>query len=397
MIRSVEEFNFEGKRALIRVDFNVPLTEDGKIADDRRIVMALPTVRKVINTGGIPVLMSHFGRPKGMRDKNMSLRPVAEHLNQMGFNCIFAEDCIGSAATEAVEKAQPGDIVLLENLRFHIQESKNNDLFAFQLAKLGDVYINDAFGTAHRAHASTTAVAKFFPDRFCGFLIQKELKFLGEAIQNSKPPFTAIIGGSKISGKIDVINNFLEKCDNIIIGGGMAFTFFKAMGYEVGHSLVENDKLDLAKELIEKSKETNTNILLPKDIVCADEFSNDAQTLICDNDQIPADMMGLDIGPKAIKEFSDIILNSKTILWNGPMGVFEMPNFAKGTFAIANALAKSTSNGSVSIVGGGDSASAIKKSRLLDFISHVSTGGGASLEFLEGKELPGIKALEIDE
>lgn len=394
MYKSVDDFNFEGKKVLIRVDFNVPLTEEGKISDDRRITMALPTIRRVIETGGTPIIMSHLGRPKGNVVDSMSLKPISNYLNENGFTCHFAEDCVGEIAERTVSKANPGEIVLLENLRFHKEETDNDSGFAKQLARLGDVYVNDAFGTAHRAHASTEAVVLLFENRLCGYLIQKELKFLGEALENSQSPFTAIIGGAKISGKIDVINQFFGKCDNIIIGGGMAFTFYKAMGYEIGSSLLEEDKIDLAKQLIEKSKDSSTKILLPLDIACAKEFNNDSETGVFDSDKIPSDMMGLDIGPKSVEQFSDIIKASKTIVWNGPMGVFEMSNFAKGTFSIANALAEATENGAISIVGGGDSASAIKKSNLLDKISHVSTGGGASLEFLEGKELPGIKALE---
>jgi phosphoglycerate kinase len=391
---SIDKVDLKNKRVLVRVDFNVPLDENLKVTDDMRIVESLPTIKKIIESGGKAILMSHLGRPKGERKPEFSLKPAAERLSKLlGKEVKLAPDCIGREAEKIVDDMKPGDMVLLENLRFHKQEEKNDPEFAKQLAKLGDVYINDAFGSAHRAHASTEGVTKFLKTCAAGYLMQKELDYLGSALANPKRPYCAILGGAKISGKIDVINNLIDKVDTLIVGGGMAFTFFKAQGKEIGKSLLEVEKLDLAKKLLEKVKSSKLKFLLPVDIIVADEFKNDSPATIVDVDKIPADKMGLDIGPKSIKLFSDELMKSKTIVWNGPMGVFEMDNFAKGTFAIAETLAKVTENGAITVIGGGDSAAAISKAGLEEKVSHVSTGGGASLEFLEGKILPGVAAL----
>lgn len=394
---SIDKVNLKGKRVLVRVDFNVPYDENMNITDDLRITAALPTVKKIINEGGKCILMSHLGRPKGGPNPKYTLKPVAVRLGELLEKDVkFAPDCIGDQVKAIVNSLKDGEVVLLENLRFHAEEEKNDPAFAQQLAELGDVYINDAFGSAHRAHASTEGVTKFIKVCAAGYLMQKELNYLGEAIANPVRPFTAILGGSKISGKIDVIENLLPKVDNLLIGGGMAYTFYKAMGYEIGTSLLEAEKLDLAKETLEKFKKSNAKVLLPKDNVVAPEFKNESPSVVVDADKIPADKMGLDIGPKTIEEFRNVILESKTIIWNGPLGVFEFDNFAKGTEAIAQALAEATSKGAITIIGGGDSAAAIKKAGLEDKVSHVSTGGGASLEFLEGKILPGVAALNDD-
>ena len=391
---SIDKVELKDKRVLVRVDFNVPLDEKLHVTNDIRIVESLPTIKKIINSGGKAILMSHLGRPKGERKPEFSLKPAAERLSKLiGITVKLAPDCIGAETEKIVNEMKSGDVVLLENLRFHKQEEKNDPDFAKQLANLGDVYINDAFGSAHRAHASTEGVTKYIKTCAAGYLMQKELDYLGKALANPKRPYTAILGGAKISGKIDVINNLLDKIDTLIVGGGMAFTFFKAQGFEIGKSLLEAEKLDLAKELLEKVKSGKLKFLLPVDVVVADEFKNESPSIVVDVDKIPADKMGLDIGPKSIKLFSDELLKSKTIVWNGPMGVFEMPNFAKGTFAVAEALAKATENGAITVIGGGDSAAAIADAGLEKKVSHVSTGGGASLEFLEGKVLPGVEAL----
>ena len=390
----IEDLNLKGKRVLVRVDFNVPLDENQNITDDIRIVSALPTIKKIIQDGGKAILMSHLGRPKGEKIDKFSLRPVAVRLSELlNQEVKFAPDCIGEEVKKIVSEMKEGDVVLLENLRFHSGETKNDPEFAKQLAELADVYVNDAFGTAHRAHASTEGVTKYIDRCAAGYLMQKEIEFLGNAVNKPIRPFTAILGGAKISGKIDVIKSLFQKVDSLIIGGGMAFTFFKAMGYEIGKSLLEEEKVELAKEILEKAERTKMSFLLPMDVVVANEFSNDAEFEVVDVENIPADKMGLDIGPKSVELFKKVIMNSKTVVWNGPMGVFEFDNFAKGTFAIAEALAEATENGSITIIGGGDSAAAIKKAGLSDKVTHVSTGGGASLEFLEGKTLPGIAAL----
>jgi phosphoglycerate kinase len=391
---SIEKVELKDKRVLVRVDFNVPLDEKLNVTNDIRIVESLPTIKKIIASGGKAILMSHLGRPKGERKTEFSLKPAAERLSKLiGKEVKLAPDCIGVETEKIVNDMKPGDVILLENLRFHKQEEKNDPEFAKQLAILGDVYINDAFGSAHRAHASTEGITKYIKTCAAGYLMQKELDYLGGALANPKRPYCAILGGAKISGKIDVINNLLDKVDSLIVGGGMAFTFLKAQGMEIGKSLLEAEKLDLAKEILEKVKLGKLKFLLPVDVVAADEFKNESPAAIVDVDNIPADKMGLDIGPKSIKLFSDELIKSKTIVWNGPMGVFEMPNFAKGTFAVAAALVKATENGSVTVIGGGDSAAAIADAGLEKKVSHVSTGGGASLEFLEGKVLPGVAAL----
>ena len=391
---SIDQVDLKGKRVLVRVDFNVPLDENLKITDDIRITSALPTIKKIIAEGGRCILMSHLGRPKGGPNPKYSLKPVAVSLGELlDMDVKFAPDCIGDQVKAIVGSMNNGEVLLLENLRFHPEEEKNAPEFAQQLAELGDVYINDAFGSAHRAHASTEGVTKYINVCAAGYLMQKELDYLGEAIANPVRPFTAILGGSKISGKIDVIENLLPKVDNLLIGGGMAYTFYKAMGYEIGSSLLEEEKIELAKAMLEKFKTSKAKVLLPKDNVVAAEFKNESPSTVVDADKIPSGKMGLDIGPKTIEEFKNIILASKTVIWNGPMGVFEFDNFANGTDVIAGALAEATANGAITIIGGGDSAAAIKKAGLDDKVSHVSTGGGASLEFLEGKVLPGVEAL----
>ncbi len=394
---SIDKLALKGKRVLVRVDFNVPLDENLKITDDIRITSALPTIKKIINDGGRCILMSHLGRPKGGPNPKYSLKPVAIRLGELlQMDVKFAPDCIGDQVKAIVSAMKDGDILLLENLRFHSEEEKNDPAFAQQLAELGDVYVNDAFGSAHRAHASTEGVTKYIKVCASGYLMQKELDYLGAAVSNPVRPFTAILGGSKISGKIDVIENLLPKVDYLLIGGGMAYTFYKAMGYEIGTSLLESEKIELAKEMLEKFKSVKAKVLLPKDNIVAAEFKNESPSSVVSADKIPSDKMGLDIGPETIDEFKKIVLESKTIVWNGPMGVFEFDNFAKGTNEIASALAEATSKGAITVIGGGDSAAAISKAGLEDKVTHVSTGGGASLEFLEGKVLPGVAALNDD-
>ncbi|RJP62505.1 MAG: phosphoglycerate kinase [Ignavibacteriales bacterium] len=391
---SIENVDLKGKRVLVRVDFNVPLDENQSITDDRRITAALPTINKIIKDGGKAILMSHLGRPKGQPKSEFSLKPVAVRLGELVDTKVkFAPDCVGEQVKSIVDTMEDGEVLLLENLRFHAEEEKNNSKFAEQLAKLGDVYINDAFGSAHRAHASTEGITKYIKTCASGYLMQKELDYLGKALAEPKRPFTAILGGAKISGKIDVIENLLPKVDNLIIGGGMAYTFFKAQGLEIGTSLLEEDKIELAAEIMKKAESAKAKLLLPVDVVVTEEFKEDSPGMTVDYDKMPSDKMGLDIGEKTIELFSNIIKESMTVVWNGPMGVFEFPNFAKGTNAVAKALADVTSKGAVTVIGGGDSASAIKKAGLKDKVSHVSTGGGASLEFLEGKILPGVAAL----
>ena len=391
---SIDNVDLKGKRVLVRVDYNVPFDENLQITDDIRITSALPTIKKIIKEGGKTILMSHLGRPKGSPNPKYSLKPVAVRLREL-LDCEvkFASDCIGDQVKAIVNSLKDGEVLLLENLRFHAEEEKNNPEFASQLAELGDVYINDAFGSAHRAHASTEGVTKNIKINAAGYLMQKELDYLGSAVSNPERPFTAILGGSKISGKIDVIENLLPNVDYLLIGGGMAYTFYKAMGLEIGGSLLEAEKIDLAKEMLERFKTSKAKVILPKDVVVTKEFNNDSPSHVVEIDSIPSDEQGLDIGPKTIEEFGVIIRKSKTVLWNGPMGVFEFDNFAKGTDAIAQALADATADGAKTIIGGGDSAAAIKKAGLDDKVSHVSTGGGASLEFLEGKVLPGVAAL----
>ena len=380
----------KSKRVLVRVDFNVPM-KDGVITDDKRITESLPTIRKIISDGGKCILMSHLGRPKGEKNLKYTLKPAAEHLAKLlNKNVIFADDCIGEQTASMINNMNDGEIMLLENLRFYKQEESNDENFAKQLASYGDVYVNDAFGSAHRAHASTEGVTHYIKSCASGYLMQKELEYLSKAVGNPEHPYVAILGGSKISGKIDVINNLLGKADKILVGGGMIFTFYKAMECNIGTSLLEEDKIDLAKELMQKAK---GKIVLPVDIIVADKFENDASFKTVYGNEMPDGMMGMDIGPETIAKFREEILKSKTIVWNGPMGVFEMSNFSKGTNEIAQALVDATKKGAVTVIGGGDSASAIAQAGLEKEVSHVSTGGGASLEFLEGKVLPGVAAL----
>ncbi len=393
----IQQNLIKGKRVLVRVDFNVPLDAERNITDHKRIVESVPTINAVIKNGGKCILMSHLGRPKGEKNPKYSLNVVAEFLSKyLDKRVIFTDDCISPDNIEVINNMNEGDIMLLENLRFYKDEEKNNPEFAEKLASYGDVYINDAFGTAHRAHASTEGVTHFIKTCAAGYLMEKELKYLSAAINNPKRPLTAILGGSKISGKIDVLENLLNIADKILIGGGMMFTFYKAMGLNIGKSILEEDKIELAKDVSNKAKNMNKELLLPVDVVIADKFEDSANKKTIDFDKMTDELdewMGMDIGEKTIDIFKKEILNSNTIVWNGPMGVFEMGNFAKGTFEIAKALAEATAKGAVTIIGGGDSASAIAKAGLEEKVSHVSTGGGASLEFLEGKTLPGISAL----
>jgi phosphoglycerate kinase len=393
----IQQKLIKGKRVLVRVDFNIPLDENRNITDAKRITESLPTINAITKNNGKCILMSHLGRPKGERNPKYSLDVVAQFLTSyLNKPVLFSDDCIGPDNGKVIENMNEGDILLLENLRFYKDEEKNVPEFAQKLASYGDIYINDAFGTAHRAHASTEGVTKYIKTCAAGYLMEKELKYLAGAIDNPKRPLCAILGGSKISGKIDVLDNLMTKADKILIGGGMMFTFYKAMGLNIGKSILEEDKVELAKNVLEKAKSSGKEILLPSDVVIADKFDNTANTKIIAFDKMTDDMnewMGMDIGPETISRFSGEIINSGTVVWNGPMGVFEMDNFAKGTFGIAKALADATSKGAVTIIGGGDSASAIAKAGLEDKVSHVSTGGGASLEFLEGKQLPGVAAL----
>jgi phosphoglycerate kinase len=391
---TIDDLELKGKKVLVRVDFNVPLDEKGAVTDDKRIVASLPTIKKILADGGKAILMSHLGRPKGKKLPDMSLAPVAKRLqNLLGKPVKFASDCVGPEVEKAVSALKPGECLLLENLRFYAEEEKNDPEFAKKLAKLGDVYVNDAFGTAHRAHASTEGVTKYFDQCAAGYLMQKELKYLGMALADPKRPFVAILGGAKISGKIDVISNLMDKVDAILIGGGMAFTFFKAMGKEIGKSLLESDKIDLAKEILTEADEKKVNFMLPRDVVVAPEAKDESVTQVVGIDAIPPDQLGLDIGPKTVEAFSKELAKAKTVLWNGPMGVFEVDKFAAGTVKVAQELARITEKGATTIVGGGDSASAVARAGLKDKLSHISTGGGASLEFLEGKTLPGVAAL----
>ncbi|MDR3609325.1 MAG: phosphoglycerate kinase [Ignavibacteriaceae bacterium] len=391
---TIDDVDLKNKKVLVRVDFNVPLDENLNITDDIRITSSLPTIKKIISSGGKTILMSHLGRPKGKPNPKYSLKPAAVRLGQLlGKEVKLAPDCVGPEVMSLINAMQPGDVILLENLRFHEEEEKNDPGFAKQLANLGDLYVNDAFGSAHRAHASTEGLTKFISPSVAGYLMQKELEYLGGAIENPKRPYLAILGGAKISGKIDVIMNLFSKVDSMIIGGGMAYTFYKAQGMEIGTSLLEAEKIDVAKQVLEKAKSSKMKLLFPVDVVVAKEFKNDSPSEVVPIDKMPSDKMGLDIGPETIKLFSAEILKSKTIVWNGPMGVFEMDNFAKGTNAVARALVEATQKGAITVIGGGDSAAAISKAGLEDKVSHVSTGGGASLEFLEGKVLPGVAAL----
>jgi len=389
--KTVRDIDVRGKKVLVRCDFNVPQDKEGNITDDRRIVAALPTIKYLLENGAKVILMSHLGRPKEGYDEKYSLKPVAKRLSELlGLEVKLAEDkeVVGENAIRLVNEMKEGDVVLLENVRFIKTETKNDMEFAKKLASLADIFVNDAFGTAHRAHSSTAGVAEFLP-AVAGFLIEKEIEIMGKALENPERPFVAILGGAKVSDKINVINNLIEKVDRLIIGGGMAYTFLKAQGFEIGKSLLEEDKIDYAKEMLKKAEEKGVKVYLPVDHVVAKEFSNDAEAMTVDV-EIPADYMGLDIGPKTIKLFEEAVLDAKTVIWNGPMGVFEMPKFAVGTKAVAEALSKV--NGTT-IIGGGDSAAAVEQLGYAEKMTHISTGGGASLEFLEGKVLPGIAAL----
>ena len=393
-MKTVDSFNFSGKKALIRVDFNVPLTKSFEITDDTRLKAVFPTVSKVLKDGGSAILMSHFGRPKGGPEDKYSLKHVLAYLNNMfGQEVLFAADCIGDDAKAKAAALKPGQILLLENLRFYSEEEKGDVEFAKKLSTLGDVWVNDAFGAAHRAHASTAVIGQFFKDKVAGYVMEAELKNANKLLTSGEKPRTAVMGGSKISDKIMVIENLLDKVDNIIIGGGMSYTFTKAMGGNIGKSICELDKLDLALSLIEKAKAKGVQLILPVDNVIADDFNNDANRKVVARGTIPDGWEGLDIGPESIKLFSGVVESSKTILWNGPMGVFEMPNFATGTIAIANAVKNATQKGAYSLIGGGDSAAAINNLGFGNDVSYVSTGGGALLEYFEGKTLPGVAAL----
>lgn len=394
-MKTVNDFNFKDKKALVRVDFNVPQSADLKVTDNTRIVAAKPTIDKILNDGGSVILMTHLGRPKGKKTEEFSLKNLVNEIeNVMGRTVLFCHDCIGEDAENMTKDLKPGEILLLENLRFYDEEEKGDVTFAKNLSKYADAYVNDAFGTAHRAHASTAIIAQYFPEtKFFGLLMAKELEAIDKVLKNGEKPVTAIIGGSKVSSKITIIENMLPAIDHLIIGGGMAFTFIKALGGNIGNSLVEVDKMNLALEIIAKAKSMNVRICLPVDVIAADEFNNDAERKELDAYQIPENWMGLDVGPRTRKLFHDIIMNSRTILWNGPVGVFEMPNFAAGTIRLGDSIAEATRLGAFSLVGGGDSVAFVKQNGYESKVSYVSTGGGAMLESLEGKELPGIAAI----
>lgn len=394
-MKTLDTYDFSGKKALIRVDFNVPLNDKYEITDDTRITATIPTIKKILKDGGSCILMSHLGRPKDGPTEKYSLKHLVNPLSViLGLQVKFADDCIGASAAEQAASLQAGEVLLLENLRFYKEEEKGNVEFAEKLSKLGNVWVNDAFGTAHRAHASTAIIGQFFADRVCGYVMQAEVDNAEKILNNAERPFTAIMGGAKISDKILLIERLLDKVDNLIIGGGMTYTFTKAQGGSIGKSLLEADKMPLALELIEKAKAKGVNLIMPLDNVCGDKFSNDANRMTVATGQIGDEWEGFDIGPESVKLFTETVLKSKTILWNGPMGVFEFPNFAVGTNAIAEAVVKATEeNGAFSLIGGGDSASAINNAGYGDRVSYVSTGGGALLEYMEGKTLPGVAAL----
>ena len=396
-MKTLKDFDFKNKKALIRVDFNVPLDENFNVTDATRIEAAKPTIDAILAQGGSVILMSHLGRPKGVEEK-YSLKHILSKTSEiLGVTVQFASNCVGEEAVTAAANIKSGEVLLLENLRFHKEEEAGDVAFAKELASLGDIYVNDAFGTAHRAHASTTIIAQFFPNEKCfGLLLAKEIESLNKVLKNSVKPVTAVLGGSKVSSKITVIENILDKVDHMIIGGGMTFTFVKALGGKIGESICEDDKQELALEILRLAKEKGVQIHIPVDVVAANDFSNDAETQIVDVKEIPNGWQGLDAGPKSLENFKKVIMESKTILWNGPLGVFEMPNFANGTIALGNFIAESTANGAFSLVGGGDSVAAVKQFGLEDKVSYVSTGGGAMLEMLEGRTLPGIAAI-LDE
>ena len=393
-MKTLQDFNFKNRKAIIRVDFNVPLDENFQVTDTTRIEAAKPTIDKILADGGSVILMSHLGRPKGIEAK-YSLKHIVKTASKiLGTEVLFASDCVGDIAESAAKNLQPGQVLLLENLRFYAEEEAGDVAFAKKLASLGDIYVNDAFGTAHRAHASTTTIAQFFEGKKCfGALLTKEIESLNRVLKNSEKPVTAVLGGSKVSSKITVIENILDKIDHMIIGGGMTFTFVKALGGKIGDSICEDDKMELALAILKIAKEKGVQIHIPVDVVAADAFSNDANTQIVDVREIPDGWQGLDAGPKSLEAFGKVIMESKTILWNGPLGVFELPAFANGTITLGNYIAESTANGAFSLVGGGDSVSAVKQFGLEDKMSYVSTGGGAMLEMLEGRTLPGVAAI----
>lgn len=394
-MKTINDFNFSNKKAIIRVDFNVPLNEQFQVTDDNRIVAAKPTIDKIVNDGGVAILMSHLGRPKNGPEDKFSLKHIVSKVAEvLGRKVTFVNDSVGADVEKVVANAKAGDVILLENLRFYKEEEAGDEAFAEKLSKLGDVYVNDAFGTAHRAHASTTIVAKFFPNDKCfGSLLAKEIESIDKVLNSTDKPVTAVLGGSKVSSKITIIENILDKVDHMIIGGGMMFTFIKAQGGKIGSSLVEDDKMELALEILEKAKAKNVQIHIPVDVVAADAFSNDANTQIVPANDIPDGWQGLDVGPKTLEQFNKVIMDSKIILWNGPLGVFEMEKFAAGTITLGNFIADATEAGTFSLVGGGDSVAAVKQFGLDDKVSYVSTGGGAMLEMLEGQTLPGIAAI----
>ncbi|MBS5335149.1 MAG: phosphoglycerate kinase [Clostridiales bacterium] len=392
MKKTVKDIDVKGKKIIVRCDFNVPL-KDGMITDDTRIRAALPTINYLVENGGAVILMSHLGRPDGKAEPRYSLAPVAKRLAELiDTEVIFAPSdmVVDDNVRAKAEALKPGQVMLLENVRFRKEETKNNAEFAEELASLAEIFVNDAFGTAHRAHASTAGIAAYLP-AVSGFLIEKEIKFLGNAVENPNRPFVAIMGGAKVGDKISVIENLLKKVDTLIIGGGMAYTFYKSLGYEIGTSILDEESIELAGNLLKKAQETGVKMMIPTDVVCGREFKNDTETLVCESQKMPKDMMGLDIGPATAELYKKEIVNAQTVVWNGPMGVFEMENFAKGTYEIAKALSESDA---VTVIGGGDSAAAVEQFGLADKMTHISTGGGASLEFLEGKELPGVAVLE---
>lgn len=393
-MKTLNDFNFKNKKALIRVDFNVPLNEKFEVTDATRIVSAKPTIAKILEDGGSCILMSHLGRPKGVQDE-FSLRHIVAKVEEiLGAKVKFVSECVGEAAETASSNLQLGEVLLLENLRFHKEEEAGDKAFSEKLAKLGDIYVNDAFGTAHRAHASTTIIADFFPNNKCfGYLMAQEIESIDKVMKSGEKPVLAVLGGAKVSSKITIIENILDKVDHLIIGGGMSFTFIKAQGGKIGNSICEDDKMELALDILKQAKAKNVQVHIPVDVIAADAFSNDANTQIVDINEIPDGWEGVDAGPKSLKQFHDVVMKCKTILWNGPLGVFEMESFAKGTIALGNSIAEATKNGAFSLVGGGDSVAAVKQFGFEDKVSYVSTGGGAMLESLEGKVLPGIAAI----
>jgi len=395
-MKTIDNLNFNGLKAIIRVDFNVPLNDKFEITDATRINAAIPTIKKILGDGGSVILMSHLGRPKTGPEDKYSLKHLVPALSEkLGLPVKFASDCVGEIPQKMASELKSGEVLLLENLRFYKEETKGDENFSKQLADLADIYVNDAFGTAHRAHASTTIIANFFPEKkYFGYVMAGELASLNKVLKDTKKPFTAVLGGAKVSGKIEIIKNLLDKVDNLIIGGGMMFTFIKAMGGKVGNSMVEEELIETAKQAILDAEKRGVKLLIPVDTIIADKFDNDANRNSCDANLIPDGWMGLDIGEKTRLNFAEVIKNSKTILWNGPMGVFEMPNFAEGTRFIAESVASATDKGAYSLIGGGDSVAAINQYNLADRVSYVSTGGGAMLEFIEGKELPGVTAIE---